>query len=340
MATTTRDPIANIWGQQTPYGAGESWPVRLDSITDEEPDRWVQSCCVLCTNGCGLDIAVKDNRIIGVRGRADDRINRGRLGPKGMFAWKANSSPDRLTKPLIRDGKKGAGLFREASWDEAMDLVVRQCREIRDEYTSGAIGIYNTGQLFIEDYYTLAILAMAGLGTIHLDGNTRLCTATAAIALRETFGNDGQPSTIDDYDTADCIVHIGHNVAETQTVSWMRVLDRRRGPNPPKLIVIDPRLTPTAREADIHLAPRVGTNVALLNGLLHLIIKHGHIDRTFIDAHTVGFDNLRRKVEPYDPARVAEITQVPADLLHAAATRIGQAKRLMCTVLQGVYQSN
>jgi len=146
MASTTRDPIVNIWGQLTPYRAGDSWPVRLDSFTEEEPDRWVQSCCVLCTNGCGLDIAVKDNRIVGVRGRADDRINRGRLGPKGMFAWKANSSPDRLTKPLIRDGKKGAGLFREASWDEAMDLVVRQCREIRDEYTSGAIGIYNTGQ--------------------------------------------------------------------------------------------------------------------------------------------------------------------------------------------------
>src|SRR5207237_7180578 len=113
---------------------------------------------------------------------------------------------------------------------------------------------------------------------IHLDGNTRLCTATAAAALRETFGSDGQPATIDDYDTTDCIVHVGHNLAETQTVCWMRVLDRRRGSEPPKLIVIDPRETATAREADVHLVPRVGTNVALLNGLIHLIIEIGHID--------------------------------------------------------------
>jgi anaerobic selenocysteine-containing dehydrogenase len=295
---------------------------------------------VLCTNGCGLDIGVRDGRIVGVRGRSDDRINRGRLGPKGMHAWVANASPDRLVRPLIRTGKKGKGEFREASWDEAMDYIVERSREVRDAYTSGAIGVYNSGQLFIEDYYTLAVVTMAGLGTIHLDGNTRLCTATASISLRETFGSDGQPATIDDYDTADCIVHVGHNLAETQTVSWMRVLDRRRGSEPPKLIVVDCRETATAREADVHLAPRVGTNVALLNGLIHLLIKNGHIDRSFIKACTVGFENLEAKVAAYDPVRVEEITQVPAAQLAEAARLIGTAKRLLCTVLQGVYQSN
>jgi anaerobic selenocysteine-containing dehydrogenase len=175
---------------------------------------------------------------------------------------------------------------------------------------------------------------------MHLDGNTRLCTATSAIALRETFGNDGQPSTVDDYDTADCIVHVGHNLAATQTVSWMRVLDRRRSPNPPRLIVIDPRETPTAQEADIHLAPRLGTNVALLNGLLRLIIENGHIDASFIEAHTIGFENLKQRVEKYTPEHVEEITQIPADRLRAAASVIGRAERLLCTVLQGVYQSN
>ena len=182
--SVTRNSIEDVWGARTPYHGAGRWPERVDENVIVQPERWVQSCCVLCTNGCGLDIAVREGRIVGVRGRADDRINRGRLGPKGMHAWMANASPDRLTRPLIRKGKKGQGKFREASWDEAMDTIVQRCREVRDKYTCGAIGVYNSGQLFLEDYYTLAVVAMAGLGTIHLDGNTRLCTATASIALR------------------------------------------------------------------------------------------------------------------------------------------------------------
>jgi ferredoxin-nitrate reductase len=336
----SRNSITDVWGAATPYHGHDAWPTRVDENCSTQPQQWIQSCCVLCTNGCGLDIGVSNGQIVGVRGRARDPINRGRLGPKGLHAWMANASADRLKVPLIRKGKKGSGKFREATWDQAMDLIVAKCRDTRERYTSGAIGIYNSGQLFLEDYYTLSVVAMAGLGTIHLDGNTRLCTATASISLRETFGNDGQPSTIGDYDTADCIVHVGHNVAATQTVSWRRVLDRRRGPQPPSLIVIDPRFTDTAREADIHLAPRVGTNVALLNGLLHLVIRNGHIDQAFIDEHTVGFDHLRERVSKYDPDYVESITQVPAQLLIKAVEKIGAAKRLLCTVLQGVYQSN
>ena len=105
----TRDSIRDIWGPRTPYVGEGQWPVRVDERTTEEPERWVQSCCVLCTNGCGLDIGVKDGRIVGVRGRADDRVSRGRLGPKGLNAWEANNSPDRLTRPLIREGKKPGG---------------------------------------------------------------------------------------------------------------------------------------------------------------------------------------------------------------------------------------
>src|SRR5512142_2364555 len=284
----TRDSIEDVWGPRTPYHGDAQWPERVDQKTTADPDRWVQSCCVLCTNGCGLEVGVKDGRIVGVRGRADDRVSHGRLGPKGLNGWQANNSADRLLRPLIRDGKKPGGKFREASWDEAMGRIVERCQDVCAEFTSGAIGIYNSGQLFIEDYYTLSVMAHGGLGTKHVDGNTRLCTATASFALRETFGNDGNPASVTDYDTADCIAHFGHNLAATQTVAWMRILDRRRGPNPPKLIAVDPRRTDTAKEADIHLAPRVGTNLAVMNGLLNLIIADGNIDREFIDRHTVG----------------------------------------------------
>jgi len=240
-----------------------------------------------------VDIGVKDGRIVGVRGRAVDAVNKGRLGPKGLNGWEANHSADRLHVPLLRK----QGTFQEATWDEALDLITQRTREIQERYTASAIGFYTTGQLFLEEYYTLAVIGKAGLGTPHMDGNTRLCTATSAAALKETFGADGQPGCYFDIDETDCVVHIGHNIASTDTVLWMRVLDRRHGPNPPSLIVIDPRNTATAQEADIHLAPRLGTNVPLLNSILHVIIREGFIDDEFIQNHTVGFKELKKVVD-------------------------------------------
>src|ERR687890_1280569 len=120
----TRDSIADVWGERTPH-LHNMWPVRKDGRTLEEPERWVQSACVLCSNGCGLDIGVRGGKIVGVRGREVDRVNHGRLGPKGLHGWEANDSPDRLTRPLVRDG----GDLPEATWDEAMGRVADHCRE-------------------------------------------------------------------------------------------------------------------------------------------------------------------------------------------------------------------
>src|SRR5690348_16085339 len=196
----TRDSIRDVWGARTPYY--DAWPERVDARVAEEPDEWVQSACVLCSNGCALDIGVKGGRIVGVRGRAEDRVNRGRLGPKGLHGWAANHSPDRLTRPLIRDG----GELRPATWADAMALVVRQTQKVRQNYPAAPLSFYTTGQLFLEEYYTLSIIAQAGLGTSNLDGNTRLCTATAEQALCETFGSDGNPASYADLDVTDCLL--------------------------------------------------------------------------------------------------------------------------------------
>jgi ferredoxin-nitrate reductase len=175
-----------------------------------------------------------------------------------LHGWEADHSRDRLTRPLIRrDGR-----LVPATWDEALDLITARTTAIKTRYGPGAIGFYNSGQLYLEEYYTLAVMAAIGLGTSHLDGNTRLCTATAATALIESFGTDGAPGSYADLDTTDAIFQIGHNTAHTQTVLWARILDRRHGPRPPRPVVVDPRRTPTAAEADVHLAPRLGTNVA------------------------------------------------------------------------------
>lgn len=307
-----------------------------DGVTPETVDRWVQSAAILHSNGDGLDIAVKDDRIVGVRGREVDRVNHGRLDPKDFYGWQANGSPDRLTTPMIRVN----GQLTECDWDTAMDQVVRHSKRLLDRYGPSAFGFYTSGQLFLEEYYTLGVIAHGAIGTNHVDGNTRLCTATAAEALKESFGCDGQPGSYADVDHADVIALYGHNVAETQTVLWMRMLDRLAGPNPPAIVCVDPRKTPVAEHATVHLAPLPGTNVALMNGLLHEIIAIDWIDHDYIDAHAVGFDELRKRVAEFPPERAAEICGVSAGDIRAAARLLGTAQRLLSTVLQGFYQSH
>jgi ferredoxin-nitrate reductase len=336
------DRIDSPWGERTPYGRGDEWPVRLDmeleeGVDEEDVQRWVPSASTLHSNGDGFDHAVKDGRIVGIRGRAKDRINHGRLDVKDMYGWKAIGSPDRLTRPLVRHG----GELIESDWDTAMGLIVDRSKDLLGTPGGwGRFGFYTTGQLFLEEYYTLAVIGKAGIGTPHMDGNTRLCTATAGAALKQTFGSDGQPGSYTDVDHCDALALWGHNVAETQTVLWMRMLDRLHGPDRPRLVVADPRLTPVAREADVHLPVRPGTNLALMNGVLREVIVNGWIDAGYVSEHTLGFEELQAKVEPYTPERVAEICDVPASDLREAARIVGTAERLLSTVLQGFYQSN
>ncbi|MBB5939683.1 molybdopterin oxidoreductase family protein [Streptomyces zagrosensis] len=335
------DRIAAPWGARTPYAPGEPWPVRVDGqlqdgIGPDDVERWVPTASLLHSNGDAMDIAVRDGRMVGVRGRAGDRVNHGRLGPKDLFGWQAGASPDRLTRPLIREG----GRLVECDGETAMGRVVARSKELLDQRGPGSIGFYTTGQLFLEEYYTLAVIAHAGIGTNHLDGNTRLCTATAAESLKQTFGSDGQPGSYTDIDHADTIALFGHNMAETQAVSWMRILDRLAGASPPRLVCVDPRATPVAQRATVHLAPRGGTNVALLNALLHEIIRTDRVDHAYVREHAVGYEELTKCVAPCTPAWAAEICDVPARAIAEAAEILGASQRLLSTVLQGVYQSH
>jgi anaerobic selenocysteine-containing dehydrogenase len=333
--------ITEPWGERTPYGPGDQWPTRVDlhlaeGIDPGAVERWVPSASLLHSNGDAMDIAVVDGRIAGVRGRAEDRVNRGRLGPKDLFGWQANHAEDRLRRPLVRRG----GRLVETTWDEALDLVAARTRTTLDEHGPGAIGFYTSGQLFLEEYYTLAVLARGGIGTAHLDGNTRLCTATASEALKETFGCDGQPGSYDDVDHADVIALFGHNVAETQDVLWSRMLDRLAGPRPPALVCVDPRRTPVAAAATVHLAPRPGTNLMLMNGLLREIVERGWVDEDYVARATVGYDELTQELGRVTVTEAAEVCDVPESDLREAARLLGTADRLLSTVLQGFYQSH
>jgi anaerobic selenocysteine-containing dehydrogenase len=337
----TIDRIADIWGERTPHARDTHWPIRVDSFLPEgEPEQWVNSACLLCSNGCGIELGVKEGRIIGVRGTPTDRVSHGRLGPKGLFAWQGQQK-DRLTTALVRDS---SGTLVETPYDVAMDLVVKKSRELLAAKGPLSHGFHTSGQLMLEEYYTLAVIGKAGIGTPHMDGNTRLCTATAAAALKETFGADGQPGSYSDIEATDAIFLYGHNMAETQTVLWSRILDRTHGPDVPRLVCVDPRLTPVAREAlrtgGVHLAVRSGTNLALMNALIREILIHGWVEEEWIAAHTKGVDELRRTVESYSLKRASEICAVPASDIARAAEIFGTSERVLSTVLQGFYQSH
>ncbi|WP_350224867.1 molybdopterin-dependent oxidoreductase [Arthrobacter sp. fls2-241-R2A-200] len=336
------DRITDIWGTRTPFAGGDEWPTRVDfaleaRLTEDDIDHWVQSACVLCSNGCGCDIAVKDGLMVGIRGRSADRINKGRLGPKGLFAsWQGVAHKDRLTRPLIREG----GHLVETDWDTAMSRVVARSKELLASKGPLSHGFYTSGQLFLEEYYALAVIGKAGIGTPHMDGNTRLCTATAASALKETFGADGQPGAYEDIDACDAIFLYGHNMPETQTVLWSRILDRLAGPTPPKLVCVDPRNTEAARYATVHLAVRPGTNLALMHALIREVLKNGWHDPQYVTEHAIGFDELQEAVQEWTPEAAAEICGVKADDIREAAWIFGTSSTVLSTVLQGFYQSS
>jgi len=333
--------ITDPWGERTPYEPGDRWPRRVDQhladgIDEQQVEQWVPSASLLHSNGDAMDIAVAGGRIVGVRGRANDRVNHGRLDVKDLYGWQAVNSRERLTRPLIR---RGGGL-EPTDWDTALTAIVERCRGLLDSHGPGAIGFYTTGQLFAEEYYTLTTIARAGIGTAHLDGNTRLCTATAGEALKETFGSDGQPASYTDVDSAEVIALFGHNVAATQSVLWMRMLDRLSGAQAPDLIVVDPRRTPVAERATVHLAPRPGTNLALLNAILHELVAHDWVDHDYVQAHTVGFDELAKRLASCTPKWAADVCDVPAADITRAAELCGGTDKLLATVLQGIYQSH
>lgn len=312
--------------------------VRVDGNVnfDGEPDQWVHSACLLCSNGCGMDIAVKDGRIAGVRGNARHPVNFGHLGPKGEHGWVANNDRQRGTLPMIRR-HKGAAL-EQVGWPEAMDFFIAQFRAAWNQGHEN-LACYNSGQLTLEEFYTLAKLWRGGLQSSNIDGNTRLCTATSATGLMANFGADGPVASYVDIDQADLLCLYGHNVAESQTVLWERMLAAKKN-NGGRIIVVDPRKSPTVRQgADLHIQLRAGTNVALMNGLIHLLIRRGAVRHDFVSAHTVGFDTLKAVTDEYPPERVAEICGIEQTVLETAADWIGTTEKMVSTVLQGFYQS-
>ncbi len=273
------------------------------------------------------------------RGDPAHPVNAGRLCAKGALLAEMLRTPDRLLYPQVR--RSLAEPFRRASWDEALDLVAERFRAIIDSHGPQAIAFYGSGQLPTEDYYLLGKLAKGFIGTNNQDTNSRLCMTSASAAYALAFGQDGPPCAYEDIDLADCLLILGANMETCHPVLFQRVKARKRArPRDVQVIVVDPRRTATAEIADLHLQVRPGTDVALLNAMLHEIVLEGLNDRAFIEGHTEGWETLREAVRAYPPERVASLCGVDAQAIRDAALLYGRARAALSLWAMGANQSS
>ncbi len=280
-----------------------------------------KSTCPYCGVGCGVIIESQGRQIIGVRGDPGHPANFGRLCSKGSTLHLSASAEvtlqTRLLHPMQRAARGKAP--QRLDWDAALDLAVDRFAGVIHEHGPDAVGFYLSGQLLTEDYYVFNKLAKGLIGTNNVDTNSRLCMSSAVAGYKATLGADAPPACYDDLAHAHTLFIAGSNTAFAHPVLFRRIEDAKRANPALRLIVVDPRRTDTAEAADLFLQILPGTDVALFNGLLHLMLWEGLTDTAYIAAHTSGFETLRDRVRDFAPKDVAAICGIAeADLVTAA----------------------
>ena len=280
-----------------------------------------RSTCPYCGVGCGVIVESQGRQITGVRGDPDHPANFGRLCTKGSTlhhtATQAITMQTRLLHPQIRRERGAAP--SQIQWDEALDHAVQRFHRVIAEHGPDAVGFYISGQLLTEDYYVFNKLAKGLIGTNNVDTNSRLCMSSAVAGYKLTLGADAPPACYDDVKHAETLFIAGSNTAFAHPILFRRIEDARRANPKMKIIVADPRRTETAEVADLHLPILPGTDVALFNGMLHLMLWEGLVDHAYIAAHTSGFDALRDRVRDFSPRDVAKLCGISEDALVQAA---------------------
>ena len=297
---------------------------------EAEPDRLVKTHCCFCGVQCGIQLKVRDERVVGFEPWDDFPVNQGKLCPKGVKRYLQNNHPDRLVSPLIRTGQG----FREAAWDEVMPLVVDHIRRIQGRYGKDAFGVLSGASLTNEKAYLMGKFARVALQTANIDYNGRLCMVSAGAANKLAFGIDRAANPWSDIPLADLILVTGSNVGECFPILTDYIWRARD--TGAKLIVIDPRLTPIARTADLFLPVRPGRDSALMNGILHVLIERDWVDPDFIAAHTSGFEAVHAAVREYTPEYTARLSGVPATAIVRAAEMWAAAERSMLLHARGI----
>lgn len=299
-------------------------------------EKLVKTHCCFCGQQCGIQLKVRGNHVIGFEPWEEFPFNRGKLCPKGVKRYLQNDHPDRLLDPLMRDSnamRNGNG-FRKASWDEALSFTARRIREIQQSSGNDAVAMYGGASLTTEKSYLVGKFARLAIGTRHVDYNGRLCMVSAGVAYKLAFGVDRSPIPWSDIPQADVLFIIGSNIGDCSPITTDYVWRcRDRGG---RLIVADPRLNPISRNADLFLPVRPGTDLALLMGMLHVILRDGLENKRFIAEHTTGFEAVKDSVSAWNPQAAAEKTGVPPENIEKAAHWFAKAERSIALHARGL----
>lgn len=309
-----------------------------------------KTLCPYCGVGCGLEVLPpalpgrpvnrsKDgNPIWQVRGDRSHPSSQGMVCVKGATIAESLDK-DRLKYPMVRDSLDQP--FQRVTWDEALTRIVDRLQVVRATQGANAICMYGSGQFQTEDYYTAQKLMKGCLGTNNFDANSRLCMSSAVSAYLQSFGSDGPPCCYADLEKTDCAFLIGTNAAECHPIVFNRFRKyHKKNKRHVKLIVVDPRRTDTAKDADLHLAIRPGTDITLLNGIAHILLKQGWINPQFIDDCTQGFVDYVAIIQNDTPDRVAEACGISVSDLETAAKWWGQSGSVLSLWSMGINQSS
>lgn len=297
----------------------------------------VKSTCCYCGVGCGVLISTEGDRIVGLQGDPAHPANRGRLCTKGATLDQTLDPASRLHYPERRPVRSEVG--QRVSWDEALEQAAERFAATIRQYGRDSVAFYVSGQLLTEDYYVFNKLAKGLIGTNNIDTNSRLCMSSAVAGYKLTLGADAPPCSYADIGQAGMIFIAGANPAVAHPIIFRAIEDAKAANPALKIVVADPRRSESAEMADLHLPIRPGSDIALFNGMLHVLIRDGLVDRAYIDRHTRGFDELAGIVAHYTPQAVAEICGVPASDIEQAARWFGQSGPALSLYCQGLNQS-
>ena len=316
------------------FGRARKNPVK---IADKGVVEWKYATCGYCSTGCSIEVGLNTKgNAVSSRGVGGADVNRGKLCLKGIFEHELFESDGRGTTPLMRDSAHKA--FAPASWDTALDKTHDEIRRIQEKYGRDSFAIISTGQMLTEEFYTLGKLTRGLIGTNNYDGNTTLCMSSAVSGYKRSFGSDGPPGCYEDFEHTNCLIAWGSNLSEQHPIIYWRMKDAQEKRAFP-LIVIDPRVTMLAQNADMHLPITPGTDVVLQNALMHVILKEGLEDRRYIEANTNGIEQLEAEVARYDPVTASKICGIDEDSIQTVARLFARSGAAMQIWTMGINQS-
>ena len=316
------------------FGRKKKNPIKL---ADKGAVDWKYTTCGYCSTGCSIEVGLDaDGKAVSARGVGDADVNRGKLCIKGIFEYELFETQGRGRVPLMRE--RSHQPFQQATWGQALDRVAAEIQRIQGSYSRDAFAIVSTGQIMTEEFYTLGKLARGVIGTNNYDGNTTLCMSSAVSGYKRSFGSDGPPGCYEDFEHSHCLLAIGSNLPEQHPIIYWRMHEAREKRKFP-LIVVDPRVTMLAQNADMHLPIKPGTDVVLLNSMAHVILQEGLQDQAYIEAHTEGYAAFKELVDQYDPVTAAKICGIDEDSIRNVARLYAKAVSAMTIWTMGINQS-